>query len=103
MYDQYKFLINTGMSDDEDDDELKETGAKEDNQEEKRVSNEVVALDQMTEDTRMIVDSTALPSDNGVAMTYRTHNMHEHVEKMGSNRFQVQVSEKDIEKIKSDC
>ena len=50
----------------------------------------------------MIVDSTALPSDNGFTINSRAP-LNMYVEKVGSNRFQVHVSEKDIEKIKSDC
>ena len=51
------------------------------------------------DNTRMIVDSTAAQTENGG----RFFSAHDAVIKKGSHRFQVQVSEKNIEKIKKEC
>lgn len=78
--------------------------------------SQVAATTTQLDDSRMIVDSTALPSDSGFTVSHAaggyfaggranqssslSGKLHEYVEKVGSNRFQVQVSEKDIEAIK---
>ena len=93
LHDEFRALLDIGASDD---DEEEEDGAGEDAEVDKQ------AQVPLTEDSRMVVDSTALPSDIGGKVS-RQSKVSEAVIKKGAHRYQVQVSDRDIEKIKKDC
>ena len=104
LHDEFKQLIDVGLSDEEEDSEEKER-KKDEYEETKGGLGRLIDQSSIMNDSRMVVDSTALPSDNGNTTSTKAMNpsVQDAVIKKGSHRFQVQVSEKDIEKIKEEC